>query len=69
VDKKTLIEDMEKSLEVIMKWLKKSGLKVNREKSDTCLFYSHDTAAVMVNFGGIMIESKNEINVLEVTFD
>ena len=69
VDKKTLIEDMEKSLEAIMKWLKKSGLKVNQEKTDICLFYRHDTAAVVVNVGGIMIESKKEINVLGVTFD
>jgi hypothetical protein len=33
VDKKTLIEDMEKSLEAIMNGLKKSGLKVNQEKN------------------------------------
>ena len=69
VDKKSVIEDMEKSLEAIVKWLKKSGLKVNQEKTDMCLFYKHDTAAVMVNVGGIMIESKKEINVLGVTFD
>ena len=34
-----LIVDMEKSLEAIIKWLKKSGLKVNYENTELCLFH------------------------------
>jgi hypothetical protein len=63
VDKKKLIEDMKKSLETILKWLKKSGVNF----TDICLLYRHDTAAVVVNIGGIMIESKKEIYTLGVT--
>jgi hypothetical protein len=33
-----LIDDMEKTLESITKWLKKSGLVVNAAKTDLCLF-------------------------------
>ena len=33
-----LVEDMKKSLEAITKWLKKSGLKVNDDKTELCLF-------------------------------
>ena len=36
-----LIVDMEKSLESITKWLKKSGLKVNEDKTEICLFHRH----------------------------
>ena len=38
-NKTDLVKDMEKSLEAIIKWLKNSGLKVNNEKTDMCLFY------------------------------
>jgi hypothetical protein len=34
-----LISHMEKSLESITKWIKHSGLKVNKSKTDSCLFY------------------------------
>ena len=34
----TLIENMEQKLEMITKWLKDSGLIVNEEKTEICLF-------------------------------
>ena len=34
-----LINDMQKSLEAITKWLKKSGLKENEIKTEICLFH------------------------------
>jgi hypothetical protein len=60
---------MEKSLEAITKWLKKSGLKVNNEKTDLCLFYRQDTAQVSIHVGETVIKSKSKINVLGVIFD
>jgi retron-type reverse transcriptase len=39
-----LMDDMKKSLKAITKWLKKSGLKVNQEKTELCLFYKNDMA-------------------------
>ena len=68
-NKNQLIKDMEKSLEAITKWLKQSGLKVNQEKTDLCLFYKNDTVGVKVRLGEVTIESKNEINILGVLFD
>ena len=32
-----LVKEMEKSLEAITKWLKKSGLKVNENRTQICL--------------------------------
>ena len=68
-NKNEVVKDMEKSIEAITKWLKKSGLKVNQEKTELCLFYKHDTARVRMTLGDVVIESKNEINILGVTFD
>jgi dsDNA-binding SOS-regulon protein len=64
-----LIDDMEKTLESITKWLKKSGLVVNDAKTDLCLFFKKDTQQVTINLGTSRIASKDVINVLGVTFD
>ncbi len=64
-----LMDDMKKSLEAITKWLKKSGLKVNQEKTELCLFYKNDLAPVSISVSGIDITSKSTINVLGVLFD
>ena len=64
-----LIIDMEKSLEAITKWLKKSGLKVNEDKTEICLFHRHIQVNCDVNVNGIILHSKTSMNVLGVMFD
>ena len=64
-----LINDMEKSLEAITKWLKKSGLKVNESKTEICLFHRNDSTPIQININNTIINSKPHINVLGVTFD
>ncbi len=48
---------------------KKSGMKVNDEKTELCLFHRHNMAQVNVSIGDSIVKSKNEINVLGVLFD
>ena len=64
-----LINNMKQKLEMIIKWLKDSGLVVNDEKTEICLFYKQDHPTVDISINGKMIKSKKEINVLGVTFD
>ena len=64
-----LISDMEKSLEAITKWLKKSGLKVNEEKTELCLFHRMDKDPVQIRISNTIITSKPNINVLGISFD
>ena len=64
-----LIRDMEKSLEGITKWLKESGLKVNENKTEICLFHRSLQLQVNVNINGTIIRSVNNMNVLGVIFD
>ena len=64
-----LITDMEKSLEAITKWLKKSGLKVNESKTEICLFHRLQQNSVALTVNGFPIQSKQNMNVLGVLFD
>ena len=41
-----LIPNMERQLEMITKWLRDSGLIVNKEKTEACLFYKRDHATI-----------------------
>ena len=60
---------MQAKLEVIIKWLKDSGLAVNESKTELCLFHRKDHHPITLFLSGQEITSKNEINVLGVTFD
>ena len=64
-----LILNMEQKLEMITKWLKDSGLKVNEKKTEICLFHRNDTQIITLTLQGQQITSKKFMNVLGVTFD
>ena len=60
---------MKQVLEMIIKWLKDSGLKVNDSKTEMCLFYRADTQPVQIEINGTRIICKSTINTLGETFD
>ena len=64
-----LINDMKQTLEMIIKWLKDSGLKVNDSKTELCLFHRADTRRVVIDINGSLVTSNPTINVLGVIFD
>ena len=64
-----LIRDMEMKLEMITKWLKDSGLKVNETKTEICLFHRNSTQKISITLQNERINSKNSMNVLGVVFD
>ena len=68
-DLTALINDMEVTLEMIIKWLKDSGLKVNDSKTEACLFHIRDHAQIEFEINGIIIKAKASMNVLGVQFD
>ena len=68
-DKNTLVLDLVRKLEAITKWLRGSGLKVNENKTELCLFYRIDTQPVVLTLNNTPILSKTTINVLGVIFD
>ena len=64
-----LIVNMERRLEMITKWLRDSGLIVNDEKTEVCLFYKREHPTVSLTINNKQIRSKNSIIVLGVIFD
>ena len=55
-----LIVDLEKDLEMIVKWLKDSGLVVNSSKTDLCLFHHNDQPEVHVRISGSLVKTTNQ---------
>ena len=56
-------------VETLISWLAGSGMKVNTNKTEFCIFHRNDTAPVIVNLAGYNVTSKNTIKVLGVLFD
>jgi hypothetical protein len=64
-----LVNNLEKELEMITKWLRGSGLLVNSEKTEICNFHRNDQSVIQVRMANEIIVSKKSMNVLGVTFD
>ena len=64
-----LIDDMERNLEMIIKWLRDSGLQVNEDKTEVCLFHRNDQPTTTIRILGNSVKTKREMNVLGVLFD
>jgi hypothetical protein len=64
-----LIENLQMNLEMIIKWLKYSGLKENENKTEICMFHRNDTQKVTIILQNEIITSKKSMNILKVLFD
>ena len=64
-----LIADMERSLDSITKWLIQSGMIVNNNKTEICLFYKNDVAPINIIMDNTTVKTKSTINILGVLFD
>ena len=64
-----LITDFEIKLAQISKWLKDSGLKINENKTELCLFHRNDHANITISVNGINVTSKPSMNVLGIQFE
>ena len=60
---------LESKLELILRWLTDSGLKVNTSKTELCLFYRKDTHPIEILLNNTPIISQPSMNVLGIIFD
>ena len=67
--KQVTILEMQNTLRIITDWLKDSGLKVNEEKTELCLFYKRDTQPIEIILNNVTVKSLPYMNVLGVCFD
>ena len=58
------LEEMERKLNKIVKWVKDSGLKVNKNKMELCVFHRKHETNKQLNVDKMLISSKNEIGFL-----
>ena len=56
------------SLEAITKWLRDSGLKVNKSKTEMCLFHQSDKEIINFTLNNINLISTHRIKVIGVIF-
>ena len=64
-----LVVDMQRSVELITKWLRQSGMKVNEAKTEVCLFFRKDHPPINLNFNNVIIKTKPSMGVLGILFD
>ena len=55
--------------EILIQWLKKSGMKVNASKTELCIFHRNDIQSSVIILDNEQIFSKSTIKVLGLTFD
>ena len=60
---------MPHKLESITKWLTESGLVVNEEKTELCLFHKSPQPLINITINNKQVKSKPAMNVLGITFD
>jgi hypothetical protein len=56
-----LTRDMEREIKATTKWLKQSGLKVNNEKTDICIFNKYNIDPFTIRVNGVEIVTKNQL--------
>jgi hypothetical protein len=67
--KTDIVLAMQTKLELITSWLRDSGLKVNENKTEVCLFHRKDQPLITLTLNGNILKSKDNMNVLGVAFD
>ena len=55
--------------EILITWLKKSGMKVNTGKTEFCIFHKNDVPTKTIVLDNAQVQSKPYIKVLGTTFD
>jgi hypothetical protein len=55
VNLQALVAELEINLRIVISWLRDSGLKVNENKTEICLFHQLDLRRVSVNVGANQI--------------
>ena len=56
-------------MEKISIWMTKSGLKINVEKTEICIFHRRNKLIREIEIQGVLIKTNNTMNVLGMTFD
>jgi hypothetical protein len=68
-NKQQALEMLHEKINIAVKWITDSGLKVNLEKTEVCVFHRTDTSRAKLKLGDITVESQPQIGVLGIIID
>jgi exonuclease III len=63
------LEILQENLKAAIKWITNSGLKVNLEKTEICIFHRTDTSKATITVGNVRVESTHHMGCLGVILD
>ena len=63
------INDTLSKIKKVTKWLKQSGLKINEQKTEVCIFHRHKEEIRNITINESNITTSNKINILGILFD
>jgi hypothetical protein len=67
--KKQALEILEKKLERAIEWIMKSGLKLNVNKTELCIFHRMDTSKGAMTVGNVVVKSSHQLSCLGIIMD
>ena len=63
------MEEIKRKIIRVSNWLKKSGLKINDQKTEICIFHRKEKASATININNNEIKTSNQITILGLIFD
>jgi len=67
--KDAALADLQQKVIMAEKWMSGSGLKVNLQKTELCVFHRHDSGKGQISVNDVIIKSGSCMNVLGIKFD
>jgi hypothetical protein len=68
-NKNIVLRQVKNSVEVILKWLKDSGLMVNESKTELCVFHRSQRTRINMTIGEHTVKSKRSMTILGIIFN
>ena len=62
-------QEIKRKINVITKWLTGSGLKINDQKTEICIFHRKELIKEEIEINNIKLETTNQMNILGMIFD
>jgi len=67
--KDAALADLQQKVIIAEKWMSGSGLKVNLQKTELCIFHRYDSGTGQITVNNIVIKSGKHLEVLGLKFD
>ena len=63
------LADLQQKVIIAEKWMSGSGVKVNLQKMELCIFHRYDSGKGQISVNNVVIKSRDCLNVLGIKFD